>query len=506
MARHRSPVELNFLIFVFKGGSSFGDLVALPHCVGLLTDLDAAAAARAVASLAAELRYRERVLADASARSIEQTTALPRLLVVVDEFAAMAADLPDLHAAFADLAARGRSLGVHLVLCTQRPLGVVRDAVLANVSLRISLRVNNRADSVAVIGTGDAARAVPPGRAWLARAGEPPTEFQVAIATQQDVAAVAELFASSAVPRRPWRDPLPTSLPHSGVSGELGLVDNPDQQSQPPLRWAPADGNLLAIGGAGSGRTTLLRAVAHRSSAVLVDDDPEALWDAVLSPPSNLLLIDDLDLLVARMPVEYQQAVTEHLALLMRGSGTRVAITAQRLTGAIQPLGALCGMRLLLRMPSRQEHVIAGGSSHTFDPDLPPGGGNCGDARVQIALSEAAPRLARATSVTFVPRGLTLAVSPRATALAARLTAAGHTVADDLSLEPGVVVTDPDGWHANWVAFSAAAKRCDVLFHECSPAEFRQLSRSRTLPPLIVDPTETAWLLRPDGTVERVKV
>jgi S-DNA-T family DNA segregation ATPase FtsK/SpoIIIE len=507
MARTHSPAELTILLFDFKGGSSFGQVVGLPHCVGLLTDLDTATAERAVASLAAELRYRERVIAAASARSIDGVGGLPRLVIVVDEFAAMAADLPELHTLFADLAARGRSLGVHLVLCTQRPAGVVRDSVLANASLRVSLRVNNRADSTAVIGTGDAAASVPPGRAWLARAGEPPRALQVAIASPIEIADIAELWSEFAPPRRPWCDPLPTTLAHSGEPGVIGLIDSPAEQSQPSLRWDPKpDGNLLVLGGAGAGRSTLLRAIAHGSNAVLVDAEPEALWDAVLAPPADVLLIDDLDLLVARMPADYQQAFTEQLATLLRAGGTRVAITAQRLTGAIQPIGALCGARLLLRMPNRQEHVVAGGSGQTYDPDLPPGGGYWRDSRVQIALAPAPATVARATSVAFAPVGLTLAVSPRATALAARLAAAGHTMSTSLTAETGIVVTDPDGWHANWAGFSAASKQHAVLFHDCSLAEFRQLSRGRALPPLIADSTSTAWLLAPDGRVTRVTI
>jgi S-DNA-T family DNA segregation ATPase FtsK/SpoIIIE len=329
----------------------------------------------------------------------------------------------------------------------------------------------------------------------------------VAIASPADIANAAALWPGFDAPRRPWREPLPTALAHSGVPGDIGLIDRPELQSQPPLRWdPPADGNLLALGSAGSGRTTLLRAIAHGSSAVLVDADPEALWDAVISPPADVILIDDLDLLVARMSAEYQQAVTEQLALLMRASQTRVAITAQRLTGAIQPLGALCGMRLLLRMPNRQEHVIAGGSTQSFDPDLRPGGGHYGDARVQIALNDRTPEVTRATSVPFAPRGVTIVVSPRASALGARLAAAGHSVSTDPSATTGIVVTDPDGWNQNWAAFSAASKHHDVLFHDCSPAEFRQLSRTRTLPPLIVDPSSTGWLLAPDGRIERVRI
>lgn len=507
MARLHSPRELTILLFDFKGGSSFGDLVALPHCVGLLTDLDTTSAERAVASLAAELRHRERVLAAAAARSIDDVEGLPRLVIVVDEFAAMAADLPELHALFADLAARGRSLGVHLVLCTQRPAGVVRDTVLANASLRISLRVNNRADSVAVIGAGDAAEGgAPPGRAWLARVGEEPMAVQVAIATPTEIREVATLWPSTAPPRRPWCDPLPTRLEHSGESGVIGLVDRPADQSQVPLRWDASDGNLLVLGGAGSGRTTVLRAIAHGSSAVLVDADPEAAWDAVHAPPADLVLVDDLDLLVARMPADYQQAFTEQLATMLRGSTTRFAVTAQRLSGAIHSLGGLCGSRLVLRMPNRQEHVIAGGASQAFDPQLPPGGGFWHESRVQIALAPAAPRVARATSVAFAPVGVTIAVSSRASALAERLAAAGHHVTTDLSAGGGIVVTDPDGWHAGWAQFSAAAKQHAVLFHDCSLADFRQLSRQRALPPLIANPATSAWLLSPRGEVSRVRL
>ena len=103
MAATRSPAEVTFLLIDFKGGTSFGALPSLPHCVGLVTDLDPAGAARALASLAAELRHRERVLAAAGAKSIEQVPQLARLVIAVDEFAAMAADLPELHAQFADL-------------------------------------------------------------------------------------------------------------------------------------------------------------------------------------------------------------------------------------------------------------------------------------------------------------------------------------------------------------------------------------------------------------------
>ena len=495
MAATRSPDELAILLVDFKGGTSFGALPSLPHCVGLVTDLDTAGAARALASLAAEMRHRERLLADAGAKSIEEVPQLARLVIAVDEFAAMAADLPELHAQFADLAARGRSLGVHLVLCTQRPAGVVRDAVLANASLRISLRVNNRADSTALIGTDAAARShdSTPGRAWLAIGSAEPRPVQVALATSDDVAAVARHWGSGWRPRRPWLDPLPHDLAPSSAPGAMGLVDLPSEQAQRSLPWHPGLGTLLVVGAGGSGKTTALRAVAGLHEGAIVGADIERVWDALSAPPP-LLLLDDVDALLARVQPDYQQALIDRLGAVLRDGDSRVVLTAQRLSAQLQQLSALCDHRLLLRMPTRQEHVIAGGSSETFDPDLPPGGGWWRGDRVQLVHALPVEEVALPTSEPWAPRGRAIAVSPRPQALAARLA------------NPDVEVTDPESWLADWGRFSTLSKELPVLFHECSPTEFRQLSRRRALPPPIADPRRTAWLLEPEAEPVRVRL
>ena len=495
MAATRSPDELSLLLVDFKGGTSFGALPTLPHCVGLVTDLDRAGAARALASLAAELRHRERTLAAAGAKSIDQLPQLARLVIAVDEFAAMAADLPDLHAQFSDIAARGRSLGVHLVLCTQRPAGVVRDAVLANASLRLSLRVNNRADSTAVIGTDAAARGQNsvPGRAWLAIGAAEPREVQVAMAADADVARIARRWADRGQPRRPWLDPLPSTLAPSSAPGAIGLVDLPAEQAQHSLPWHPASGTLLVVGAGGSGKTSALRAIESVHGGVIVGDHIERVWDLLADPPA-VLLLDDVDSLLARVQPDYQQALLDRLAVVLRGGETRVVLTAQRLGASLQQLSALCDNRLLLRMPTKQEHVIAGGSSETFDPDLPPGAGWWRGYRVQLVLVHASPPAVAPPSEPWSPAGPAIAVTPRPQALAARL-ANSH-----------IEVADPDTWLANWGRFSSLAATVPVLFHECSPTEFRQLSRRRTLPPPIADPRTTAWLLEPEAEPVRVRL
>ena len=100
----------------------------------MVTDLDPHQVARALVSLSAELTRREHILAAAGAKDIEdyqllvdgrQAPPLPRLVIVIDEFAAMSRELPDFVTGLVNIAQRGRSLGIHLILATQRPSGVV---------------------------------------------------------------------------------------------------------------------------------------------------------------------------------------------------------------------------------------------------------------------------------------------------------------------------------------------------------------------------------------------
>ncbi len=177
------PDEFNFVLVDYKGGAAFKDCNHLPHTVGMVTDLDGHLTTRALESLGAELRRREHQLADADAKDIEDYLAgrqpgdepMPRLLIVIDEFAALAAELPDFVTGLVDVARRGRSLGVHLILATQRPAGVVSAEIKSNTNLRIALRVTDAGDSDDVIeslgGRADPQGASPaaPTRGWATR-------------------------------------------------------------------------------------------------------------------------------------------------------------------------------------------------------------------------------------------------------------------------------------------------------------------------------------------------
>ncbi len=187
MAASFSPATVNFLLVDYKGGAAFKDCSRLPHSVGMVTDLDPAGIRRALVSLGAEVRRRELIqdehncssLLDMIDKGIAETP--PSLLIIVDEFAALVQEVPEFIEGMVDIAQRGRSLGVHLVLATQRPAGVITGQIKANTDLRIALRTSDKEDSVDVIETPDAADIDrdTPGRA-ISRIGRHRTQFQSA--------------------------------------------------------------------------------------------------------------------------------------------------------------------------------------------------------------------------------------------------------------------------------------------------------------------------------------
>ena len=200
-----------FVLVDYKGGSAFKDCVHLPHVTGMVTDLDAHLTQRALTSLSAELRRREEILAAAGVKDVEDYTErasrqprhppLPRLVIVIDEFASLARDLPDFVAGLVGIAQRGRSLGLHLILATQRPSGVVSADIRANTNLRIALRMTDVAESADVIDAPDAARIAKstPGRAYVRLGHGSLVPFQAG--------RIGGRRPGAAAPARPWVRP-----------------------------------------------------------------------------------------------------------------------------------------------------------------------------------------------------------------------------------------------------------------------------------------------------------
>jgi DNA segregation ATPase FtsK/SpoIIIE, S-DNA-T family len=337
MAVAADPEHLTFVLVDYKGGGALDQCARLPHVVGLVTDLDEHLGERALRCLEAELRHREHALRAVGLghirdyqrlRSAErpELAPMPRLVVVIDEFATLVKALPDFVESLVSIAQRGRSLGMHLILATQRPSGSVSDAIKNNMKLRIALRLETAGDSQDVIdspaawsiGTRQWGRGfwrVSPNEVLpvqtalstgvtpdsVARApvtvhrfvlGAPVTERGAASDGRETdlrriVAAANDAFAVAgfAPPRRPWPDPLPARVDlirlgaaaralQGRASGQtaFALADDPDRQAQYTVGWDQAAGNLLVYGAVGAGTSTALAAIALAQAAASAPD------------------------------------------------------------------------------------------------------------------------------------------------------------------------------------------------------------------------------------------
>ena len=340
LAARNSPEKLTFILIDFKGGAAFKTCERLPHTIGTISNLDAQLADRAIRALEAEMEYRQRVFA-AAGEGVDNLDAylatnpsepMPRLLLVIDEFAMLAKDYPDVLKSLVSVGAVGRTLGVHMILATQRPAGVVNDDILANTNLRVALRVQSREDSSNVIGVphASAISREQRGRAYVKLGQDEITPVQTALVTglaqggQEtglelrpvvfgrppalaapppsssdetdldlliDAVVAANEAAGFAPPRRVWPEALGervdlAGFPASrgevpvpvagGVRGSrvwFGLADEPDRQRQIPAGWDLARGNLLLAGIPGSGTSTTLSTIALTMARAWAPED-----------------------------------------------------------------------------------------------------------------------------------------------------------------------------------------------------------------------------------------
>ena len=325
MAANHSPQRLTFLLVDYKGGSAFAECDHLPHTVGMVTNLDANGVQRALQSLTAELDYRMAVLQRAKAKDLMElekrwdASAPPSLVIVVDEFAALVQEVPEFVDGVVNVAQRGRSLGLHLILATQRPAGVIKDNLRANTNLRLALRVADEADSSDVLGVPDAAFFDPdlPGRAVSKTGAGRLVPFQTAYAGghtgsgpstpdmrveelvigtgaaweipeallpprpsttgKTDIARVVETICAAnasaelAAPRRPWLPDLAgvydvAEISKGRLAGDrlvIGMADYPAEQAQRAVFFSPDQvGNLAIFGASGTGKSTAMRTLA----------------------------------------------------------------------------------------------------------------------------------------------------------------------------------------------------------------------------------------------------
>jgi len=177
LALRYDPSIVNFVLVDYKGGTAFDVFRKLPHVVDVITNMQGQAGIRTFMALRAELNRRNSILTDSRAKDIAEyrqngyhlKQPLPDLFVIIDEFAEMIKAEPEFKSYLESIALLGRSSGVHLILATQRPSGVVSDQIRANMKFRICLRVETADDSRELLGRTDAVLlpARIPGRAYL---------------------------------------------------------------------------------------------------------------------------------------------------------------------------------------------------------------------------------------------------------------------------------------------------------------------------------------------------
>ena len=346
LAANFHPYQVGFLLIDYKGGGMANLFAKLPHLLGTITNLDGSESMRALASIKSELARRQRVFGEFGVNNINQYTKLfktgeaqpvdeestqvaqpmPHLFIISDEFAELKKEQPDFMSELVSAARIGRSLGVHLILATQKPSGVVDEQIWSNSRFKLALKVADESDSNEILKTPDAARITQPGRAYLqvgnneiyelfqsAWSGAPFSEEVVkrgfdsrvylinrlgqgellnedlsevdasedAKSTQLDVVVdhIDLVYASlnAVAVDKPWLPPLEEKLVSSHISRgvdvgsysshnllvALGMVDIPEQQAQ--MEYSHSfieDGNLAVFSSSGFGKSTTLMNVA----------------------------------------------------------------------------------------------------------------------------------------------------------------------------------------------------------------------------------------------------
>lgn len=343
MAVNFNPDEVAFILIDYKGGGLAGAFedpdrgIHLPHLVGTITNLDGAAIQRSLMSIQSELKRRQSIFNKAKSianegtmdiytyqklfRSGVVTEALPHLFIISDEFAELKQQEPEFMDQLISAARIGRSLGVHLILATQKPAGVVNEQIRSNTKFRVCLRVQDKSDSNDMLKRPEAAELTDTGRfylqvgynelfalgqsAWCGADYEPQDEvvihkddavsfindvgqsiYEVKPKVQRKKSGIKQIVAivkylsdlaqrEQIAPRKLWTEALgkeisiQSMLENNDVSQDrisalVGVVDDPETQKQFPLylelqEWQ----NLLIFGDGASGKSTLLQTMLY---------------------------------------------------------------------------------------------------------------------------------------------------------------------------------------------------------------------------------------------------
>ncbi len=344
MAVNYHPNEVAFVLIDYKGGGLAGAFenpqagIRLPHLVGTITNLDGASIQRSLMSIESELVRRQRIFNEVKDIVNEGTMdiyayqklyragtvsePMPHLFIVSDEFAELKQQQPEFMEKLISAARIGRSLGVHLILATQKPSGVVNDQIRSNTKFRVCLRVQERSDSMDMLKRPEAAELTDTGRFYLqvgyneyfalgqsAWCGAPYTQQDTVSIQRDDVIEFLDTIGHVIIKAKPakkkidtgekqivaivkylsdlakmhgiqsrqlWQPELPKTLDliqlnkenriqeNNSMSVCLGLLDDPENQKQFPMKIDFATcSNILIAGESGSGKTVVIQNILY---------------------------------------------------------------------------------------------------------------------------------------------------------------------------------------------------------------------------------------------------
>jgi DNA segregation ATPase FtsK/SpoIIIE, S-DNA-T family len=384
LAAHFPPNHLAFMLIDYKGGGTGQAFAGLPHLAGTISNLDESLAKRALVALRTEVEKRQHIFNKHQITHIDEYLkryqagdahdVLPRLVIIVDEFAELAKNMTDFLPELVSIARVGRSLGVHLILATQKPAGVVNDQIWSNARFKLCLKVQEIGDSKEMLKKPDAAYLTHPGRAFimvghdelyekfqsayggtvvkadnaednrlfrmalngsqtllsppgnLQRPVEPTTQIAVAVET------IYRAFETGGYPSPTplWVAPLPKTLiidelPKSEAEKiVIGLADDPVAVKQIPLIVDLNEGHLQIIGAPGTGKSmalqtfvlALARAMTPKQAAVyILDLDKRHLRPLEALPHVGAVVLSYEEERMNRLFLNIQHFVNERRAM-----------------------------------------------------------------------------------------------------------------------------------------------------------------------------------------------
>ncbi len=347
-----SPEDVNFFLIDYKGGGTGNLIRELPHCAGVISNLSGSSINRALKAVSSENHRRQRILSDNGVSHIDAYTEarrhdpsllpMPHLILIVDEFAELKKEEPEFMQQIISLAAVGRSLGIHLILATQKPAGVVDERIFSNSRFRLCLKVQGQQDSRDMLHRPDAAFLKNPGEAclqvgndeifrhfqtgylkdpyteggkirepalllsrsgkrtglgdtaFIRGAGDGEKKILLTALTEHLKSISAALGFPAA--RSLWMEELPDriGIPYErtpAACGEerilLGLYDDPYRQEQGEVFYIPKEmGHLFIAGGPASGKTTALDTILPQLPGyfVLADLSQKGIFSRKESP------------------------------------------------------------------------------------------------------------------------------------------------------------------------------------------------------------------------------